>query len=45
MASHGFVVFPQHLRDVEGYVSTLGLLAEYPESARALIRAALEEAS
>ena len=45
MASHGFVMFPQHLKDVEGYVATLDLLAEYPEAARQMIRAELEEAS
>jgi plasmid replication initiation protein len=45
MASHGFVAFPQHLKDVEGYVATLDLLAEYPEVAREMIRAELEEAS
>ncbi len=45
MANHGFVAFPQHLRDVGGYVATLDLLAEYPEGARDLIRAELEEAN
>ncbi|HLV11628.1 MAG TPA: replication initiation protein [Trueperaceae bacterium] len=45
MASHGFVTFPQHLRDLEGYVATLDLLAEYPPDARDLIRAEIEEAS
>ncbi len=45
MASHRLVSFPPHLRDVGGYLEGSNVLAEYPDEARDLITAALEEAA
>ncbi len=45
MASHGFVTFPSHLRDVKAYVGTENVLSEYSAQARESILVALEEAA
>ena len=45
MATHGFVSFPLHLRELGQYIKTFDLLAEYPQEARELIMSELEEAA
>ncbi|HEX7000085.1 MAG TPA: replication initiation protein [Trueperaceae bacterium] len=45
MASHGFVTFPPHLRDVKAYVGTESVLSEYSAKAQESILSALEEAA
>ena len=45
MASHGFVNFPVHLQELPRYLETFDLLAEYPNEARELIEAELQEAA
>jgi len=45
MASHGFVTFPQHLQELQSYLKSFDLLAEYPPEARVLIEAELQNAA
>lgn len=45
MATHGFVSFPLHLRELGQYLKTFDLLAEYPQEARELIMSEFEEAA
>ena len=45
LASHGFINFPLHLKELGHYLDTFDPLSEYPQEARELIKAELDDAT